>query len=133
MVLGGHGDSMVPVPDYSTVNGVPITQLISAERIEAINTRTRNGGAEIVALLKTGSAYYAPASSVTAMVEAVLLNSNRILPVCAYLTGEYGVDDFYCGVPAALGTTGVQKIIEIKLNLNKRLFLVEFISKFIRI
>lgn len=116
MVLGGHGDSMVPVPDYSTVNGVPITQLISAERIEAINTRTRNGGAEIVALLKTGSAYYAPASSVTAMVEAVLLNSNRILPVCAYLTGEYGVDDFYCGVPAALGTTGVQKIIEIKLN-----------------
>jgi len=116
MVLGGHGDSMVPVPHYSTVNGIPITQLISQERIEAINTRTRNGGAEIVALLKTGSAYYAPSSSTVAMVEAVLLNSNRVLPVCAYLTGEYGIKDLYCGVPVSLGKNGVQKVHQIELS-----------------
>ncbi len=116
MVLGGHGDSMVPVPHYSTVNGIPITQLISAERIEAINARTRTGGAEIVGLLKTGSAYYAPSASTVAMVEAILLNSNRVLPVCAYLQGEYGVQDLYCGVPVALGKDGIQKIFEIELN-----------------
>lgn len=116
MVLGGHGDSMVPVPHYSTVNGVPITQLISAERIEAINARTRTGGAEIVALLKTGSAYYAPSASAVAMVEAILLDSNRVLPVCAYLQGEYGVKDLYCGVPVALGKQGVNKVITVDLN-----------------
>lgn len=116
MVLGGHGDSMVPVPHYSTVNGVPITQLISPERIEAINARTRTGGAEIVALLKTGSAYYAPSASAVAMVEAILLDSNRVLPVCAYLQGEYGVKDLYCGVPVALGKQGVNQVITVDLN-----------------
>jgi malate dehydrogenase len=116
MVLGGHGDSMVPVPHYSTVNGIPITQLLPANTIEAINTRTRNGGAEIVSLLKTGSAYYAPSASAVAMVEAILLDSNRILPSCAYLKGEYGVQDLYCGVPAALGASGVQRIIELDLS-----------------
>ena len=116
MVLGGHGDSMVPVPEFSTVNGVPITQLISKERIEAINHRTRDGGIEIVNLLKTGSAYYAPSSSAVAMVEAILLNSGRVLPCCVYLNGEYGIYGTYCGVPASLDGTGVRKVIELDLN-----------------
>ncbi|MGE4170558.1 MAG: malate dehydrogenase [Candidatus Margulisiibacteriota bacterium] len=116
MVLGGHGDSMVPVPEYSTVNGISITQLLPADKIEAINTRTRNGGAEIVGLLKTGSAYYAPSSSTVAMVEAVLLDSNRILPVCAHVENAYGIQNLYCGVPAVVGSTGVKRIHEIKLN-----------------
>jgi len=116
MVLGGHGDTMVPVPEYSTVNGIPITQLMSAEKIEAINDRTRHGGAEIVKLLKTGSAYYAPSASAVAMVEAVLLNTGRVLPVCAYLEGEYGINGFYVGVPVSLGRDGIQKIHQIKLN-----------------
>ena len=119
MVLGGHGDTMVPVPQYSTVNGISITELLPTETIEAINNRTRHGGAEIVQLLKTGSAYYAPSSSAVAMVEAVLLNSNRILPCCALLKGQYGVQDLYCGVPVALGKNGVQKIIELKLNADE--------------
>ncbi len=116
MVLGGHGDTMVPVPHYSTVNGVPITELLPKETIDAINDRTRNGGAEIVKHLKTGSAYYAPSASAVAMVEAVLLGSNRILPVCAYATGQYGINGFYCGVPAAVGSNGVEKIIELELS-----------------
>ena len=116
MVLGGHGDSMVPVPQYSTVNGIPITQLLPADKIEEINERTKHGGAEIVKYLKTGSAYYAPSSSSVAMVEAVLLDSNRILPACAYLNGEYGINNLYCGVPVALGKNGVSKIIELELN-----------------
>ncbi|MBI4550420.1 MAG: malate dehydrogenase [Candidatus Omnitrophica bacterium] len=116
MVLGGHGDSMVPVPRYSTVNGIPITQLISRERIEAINDRTRNGGAEIVTLLKTGSAFYAPSAAVAAMVEAVLLDTGRVLPCCAYLTGQYGLQDIYCGVPVKLGRDGVQKVVELELT-----------------
>lgn len=116
MVLGGHGDTMVPVPHYSTVNGIPITQLLPADTIAAINTRTRNGGAEIVGLLKTGSAYYAPSSSVVAMVEAVLLNSHRILPACAHVDGQYGMRDIYCGVPVALGKNGVERVIEIQLS-----------------
>ncbi len=116
MVLGGHGDSMVPVPEFSTVNGVPMTQLISKERIEAINQRTRDGGIEIVNLLKTGSAYYAPSSSAVAMVEAILMDSGRILPCCAYLNGEYGIQGTYCGVPVSLDRTGIRKVIELKLN-----------------
>lgn len=116
MVLGGHGDTMVPVPQYSTVNGIPITQLLPKETIEAINVRTQNGGAEIVKLMKTGSAYYAPSASTVAMVEAVLLDSNRILPSCVYLNGEYGIKDLYCGVPASLGKNGVAKVHEIQLN-----------------
>ena len=116
MVLGGHGDSMVPVPQYSTVNGIPITELLPAHTIELINARTRTGGAEIVGLLKTGSAYYAPSASAVAMAEAVLLDSNRILPACVYLTGQYGIHNLYCGVPVALGKKGVQKVIELPLS-----------------
>jgi malate dehydrogenase len=116
MVLGGHGDTMVPVPQYSTVNGIPITELLPAEKIEEINNRTRHGGAEIVKYLKTGSAYYAPSASAVAMVEAILLDSGRVLPCCALLTGQYGVQDLYCGVPVELGKDGVRRIIELKLN-----------------
>ncbi len=116
MVLGGHGDSMVPVPHYSTVNGIPLPQLLSADKIEAINARTRTGGAEIVGLLKTGSAYYAPSASAVAMVEAILLDSNRILPCCVYLKGEYGIQDLYCGVPVALGKNGAGKVLELELS-----------------
>ena len=116
MVLGGHGDTMVPVPQYSTVNGIPITQLLPAEKIEEINDRTRHGGAEIVKHLKTGSAYYAPSASAVAMVEAILLDSGRILPCCALLKGEYGVNDLYCGVPAELGREGLRRVIELELN-----------------
>ncbi len=116
MVLGGHGDTMVPVPQYTTVNGISITELLPAETIEAINDRTRHGGAEIVKFLKTGSAYYAPSASAVAMVEAILLDSGRILPCCALLQGEYGVNNLYCGVPAVLGREGVRKVIEIPLN-----------------
>lgn len=119
MVLGGHGDTMVPVPQYSTVNGIPITELLPKDKIDAINTRTKNGGAEIVSLLKTGSAYYAPSSSAVAMAEAVLLDSNRILPCCALLSGEYGVTDLYCGVPVALGKNGVNKIIQLDLSADE--------------
>ncbi len=116
MVLGGHGDTMVPVPQYSTVNGIPITQLLPEEKISEINDRTRNGGAEIVKLLKTGSAYYAPSASVVAMVEAVLLDSKRVLPCCAFLTGQYGLESVYCGVPVVLGRNGVERIIELDIN-----------------
>lgn len=116
MVLGGHGDTMVPLPNHSTVNGIPISQLMSAERIHAINERTKNGGAEIVGLLKTGSAYYAPSASAVAMVEAILHDTGRILPCCVYLQGEYGLKDVYCGVPASLDRTGLRKIIEIQLT-----------------
>ncbi|NBV83987.1 malate dehydrogenase, partial [bacterium] len=116
MVLGGHGDTMVPVPHFTTVNGVTLTELLPADKIEAINDRTRNGGAEIVKHLKTGSAYYAPSASSVAMVEAVLLGSRRLLPVCALTSGEYGINDLYCGVPAIVGATGVEKIIEVNLS-----------------
>ena len=116
MVLGGHGDSMVPVPEYSTVNGIPIEQLLPAETIQKINERTKHGGAEIVKYLKTGSAYYAPAASAVAMAEAILLDSNRLIPACAYLNGEYGLSDVYCGVPVILNKNGVHKIVEIELR-----------------
>ena len=115
-VLGGHGDTMVPLPRYSTVAGIPITELISAERIEAINERTKKGGGEIVALLKTGSAYYAPSASAVEMAEAILKDKKRILPCAAYLEGEYGIDGYYMGVPVLLGKGGVEKVIEIKLT-----------------
>lgn len=117
MVLGGHGDLMVPLPRYSSVNGIPITELISKERIEALSVRTRDGGAEIVKLLGTGSAYYAPGSSVSQMVEAILLDKNRLLP-CAVLpkNGEYGLKDVYIGLPAVLNRQGLSKIIELKLT-----------------
>jgi len=115
-VLGGHGDTMVPLPRYSTVGGVPITELLTPERIEALVTRTRNGGAEVVALLKTGSAFYAPAASVVEMVESILLDRRRVLPCAVLLQGEYGVDGLFVGVPVILGQGGLEKIVEIELT-----------------
>jgi malate dehydrogenase len=115
-VLGGHGDTMVPLPRYSTVAGIPITELLPPDRIEALVKRTANGGAEIVALLKTGSAYYAPAASAVEMVEAILKDKKKILPCAAYLDGQYGVKGLYVGVPVKLGRDGVEKIIEITLT-----------------
>lgn len=116
MVLGGHGDSMVPLPRFSTVNGVSITELMPADRIESLSDRTRNGGAEIVKLLGTGSAYYAPGAAAAIMVEAVLNDSNRLLPASAYLTGQYGLEGMYCGVPVHLGKHGISKIVELDLD-----------------
>ncbi len=116
MVLGGHGDTMVPMPRYTTVCGVPITELISADRIQAISDRTRNGGAEIVNLLKTGSAYYAPAASTVKMAVSILKDTHHVLPCSAYLTGQYGLKDVYVGVPCQLGRKGVEKIIELELT-----------------
>jgi len=115
-VLGGHGDTMVPLPRYSTVGGVPITELMTPERIEALVTRTRNGGAEVVALLKTGSAFYAPAASVVEMAESILRDRRRVLPCAVLLEGEYGVNGLYVGVPVVLGHGGVERIIEIALT-----------------
>jgi malate dehydrogenase len=115
-VLGGHGDTMVPLARYSTVAGIPITELISAERIEVLVQRTRDGGAEIVKYLKTGSAYYAPSAAAVEMVEAILKDKKKILPCAAFLQGEYGIDGFYIGVPCKLGAAGLEKIIEIKLT-----------------
>ena len=114
-VLGGHGDTMVPLPRYSTVAGIPITELLSQERIDALVERTRNGGAEIVGLLKTGSAFYAPASAAVEMAESILKDKKKILPCAAYLQGEYGVQDLFIGVPVKLGAKGVEEIIEITL------------------
>ena len=114
-VLGGHGDTMVPLPRYSTVAGIPITELIAEDRIAAIVDRTRNGGAEIVNLLKT-SAWYAPGASTVEMVEAILKDKRKILPCAAYLTGEYGINDLYVGVPIKLGRNGMEQIIEIELT-----------------
>ncbi len=115
-VLGGHGDDMVPLPRYSTVAGIPLPDLLPADRIEAIVNRTRKGGAEIVNLLKTGSAYYAPSAAVVEMVEAILKDKKKILPCAAYLEGEYGINGLYVGVPVKLGARGVEQIIEIKLT-----------------
>ena len=115
-VLGGHGDTMVPLPRYSTVAGIPVTELISKERIDALIERTRKGGAEIVGLLKTGSAYYAPASAAVEMAEAVLKDKKKILPCAAYLEGEYGIKDLFIGVPVKLGSSGIEEIVQIKLT-----------------
>ncbi len=119
-VLGGHGDTMVPLPRYSTVAGIPITELLSAERIQALVTRTANGGAEIVNFLKSGSAYYAPAASVIEMVEAILKDKKKILPCAVYLTGQYRTKGLYVGVPVKLGRKGVEQIIEIKLTADEQ-------------
>jgi malate dehydrogenase len=115
-VLGGHGDTMVPLPRYSTVAGIPITELLSEDRIDALVDRTRNGGAEIVGLLKTGSAYYAPASAAVEMAESILKDKKKILPCAVYLEGEYGINDLFIGVPVKLGAGGAQEIIEITLT-----------------
>ncbi|HTA23602.1 MAG TPA: malate dehydrogenase [Terriglobales bacterium] len=115
-VLGGHGDTMVPLPRYSTVAGIPITELMDKATVERLVQRTRDGGAEIVKYLKTGSAYYAPSSAVAEMVEAILKDKKKILPCAAYLEGEYGIKGLYVGVPVKLGSKGIEKIIEIKLT-----------------
>lgn len=115
-VLGGHGDTMVPLPRYSTVAGIPITELMSSERIDSLVDRTANGGAEIVKLLKTGSAYYAPSSAAVEMAEAILKDKKKILPCAAYLEGEYGVNGLFIGVPVKLGANGVEEIIQISLT-----------------
>lgn len=116
MVLGGHGDTMVPLAKYSTVAGVPITELLPKEKIDALIQRTRDGGAEIVKLLKTGSAYYAPSSAVVQMVEAVILDKKRILPCATYLEGEYGIRGVFVGVPVKLGAKGIEEVIQLKLT-----------------
>jgi len=115
-VLGGHGDTMVPLPRYSTVAGIPITELISPERIDALVERTRNGGAEIVSLLKTGSAFYAPASAAVEMAESILKDRKKILPCAAYLEGEYGIQGLFIGVPVKLGACGIEQILEIEMT-----------------
>ncbi|MFP4533364.1 MAG: malate dehydrogenase [Desulfobacterales bacterium] len=115
-VLGGHGDTMVPLPRFSTVAGIPITELLSEERIETLVDRTRKGGGEIVSLLKTGSAFYAPASAAAEMAEAIIKDKKKILPCAAYLEGEYGISDIFMGVPVKLGSRGIEDIIEIQLT-----------------
>ncbi len=122
MVLGGHGDTMVPVTSYCTVNGVPVTQLIGAKELQAIVTRTAGGGGEIVKLMGT-SAYYAPASAAIAMTESYLLDQKRLLPCAAYLNGEYGLNDLYIGVPVIIGKGGVEKVVEVKLTEAERAML----------
>jgi malate dehydrogenase len=119
-VLGGHGDTMVPLPRYSTVAGIPITELMSPERVQALVERTANGGAEIVGLLKTGSAYYAPAASTFEMVDAILRDRKRVVPCAVLLDGEYGVDGLFVGVPAVLGAGGMERVIEIDLTAEER-------------
>ncbi|MBW1955918.1 MAG: malate dehydrogenase [Deltaproteobacteria bacterium] len=115
-VLGGHGDTMVPLPRYSTVAGIPITELLSKDRIDALVDRTANGGAEIVKLLKTGSAYYAPASAAVEMAESILKDKKKILPCAAYLEGEYGIQGLFMGVPVKLGNNGIEEVIQIRLS-----------------
>ena len=119
-VLGGHGDTMVPLPRYSTCAGIPVTELLPKEVIEQIVTRTANGGAEIVSLLKTGSAYYAPSAATVEMVEAILKDKKKILPCAAYLEGEYGINGLYVGVPVKLGANGIEEIIQINLTTEER-------------
>jgi malate dehydrogenase len=120
LLMGGHGDTMVPMPSCTSVGGVPVTDLIAADRLEEIVTRTRNGGAEIVSLLKTGSAYYAPAAACAQMVEAIVRDKKRMIPVAAYCDQEYGVGGYYVGVPVILGSGGVEKIIELNLTPTER-------------
>jgi len=120
MVLGGHGDTMVPLVSYTTVSGIPVTQMLDRARLDAIVTRTRNGGAEIVKYLKTGSAYYAPSAAAVEMVEAVVLDQKRVLPCAAWLEGEYGLSGLFLGVPCKLGRRGLERIIEVELTPAER-------------
>jgi malate dehydrogenase len=119
-VLGGHGDTMVPLPRYSTVSGIPITELLSKEKIDALVKRTANGGAEIVGLLKTGSAFYAPAAGAFEMVEAILLDRKRVLPCAVLLRGEFGIDGLFVGVPVVLGANGMERVFEIELTADEQ-------------
>ncbi|MCI0491653.1 MAG: malate dehydrogenase [Planctomycetes bacterium] len=120
LLMGGHGDTMVPIPSCTSVGGIPVSQLIDPERLDAIVDRTRNGGAEIVALLKTGSAYYAPAAATAQMVEAVVRDKKRLIPCAAYCDKEYGVGGYYVGVPAIIGASGVERVVELKLTKDER-------------
>src|SRR4051812_39969607 len=120
MVLGGHGDTMVPLISYTTVSGIPVTQLLDKAKLDKIVERTRNGGAEIVAFLKTGSAYYAPSSATVQMVESIALDKKRVLPCAAWLDGEYGLAGMYCGVPSKLGKNGLERIIEVELTADEK-------------
>jgi len=120
MVLGGHGDTMVPLISYTTISGIPVTQLLAKDKLDAIVQRTRNGGAEIVAFLKTGSAYYAPSAAAIQMVEAIVHDKKRVLPCSVWLQGEYGLKDVYCGVPAKLGKGGLEQILEVTLTEQER-------------
>ena len=120
MLLGGHGDQMVPLPRFTTVRGVPVTEIMKKNRIDSLIQRTQSGGAEIVHLLKTGSAYYAPAAATYQMIRSILLDEKRLLPCAAYLNGEYGVKDLYVGVPVILGKEGVEKVFEIKLSKEEK-------------
>jgi malate dehydrogenase len=124
-VLGGHGDTMVPLPRYTTVAGIPLPALMSRDRIDAVVDRARNGGAEIVGLLKTGSAYYAPSASVVDMVDSILLDKKRVLPCAAYLEGEYGIEGIFMGVPCVLGARGVERVLEIELDDDERAALMK--------
>jgi malate dehydrogenase len=125
MVLGGHGDTMVPLVSYTTVSGIPVSQLIAPDKLAAIVDRTRNGGAEIVAFLKTGSAYYAPSAAAVQMVEAIALDKRRILPCSAWLQGEFGLREVFCGVPCKLGRRGLERLVEITLTNAERAELVK--------
>jgi len=116
MVLGGHGDSMVPMPNFSTIDGVSVPALMPQSEIEAINTRTQHGGAEIVQLLKTGSAFYAPSAAAVAMAKSIIRGENRLLPAAAWLDGQYGLDGLYMGVPCVLGSRGVERVVELELG-----------------
>jgi malate dehydrogenase len=120
MVLGGHGDTMVPLVSYTTVSGIPISQLMEKEKLDAILARTRNGGAEIVKFLKTGSAYYAPSSGAVQMAEAIAFDQKRILPCSVWLDGEYGMKGLYLGVPAKIGRKGIEKILEVTLTADEK-------------
>jgi len=120
MVLGGHGDTMVPLISYTTVSGIPVTQLIDREKLDAIVKRTRGGGAEIVAFLKTGSAYYAPSAGAVQMAEAIVKDKKRILPCAAWLQGEYGFSDLFLGVPVLLGAKGMERVIEVELTEDEK-------------
>jgi malate dehydrogenase len=120
MVLGGHGDTMVPLVSYTTVSGIPVTQLLERSKLDAIVDRTRNGGAEIVKHLKTGSAYYAPSAGAVQMVESIVLDQRRILPCAAWLEGEYGMRDLFLGVPCKLGRRGLERVIEVELTEQER-------------
>jgi malate dehydrogenase len=124
VLMGGHGDTMVPLPRYTTVGGIPVTELIDADKLDAIVERTKKGGGEIVNLLGT-SAWYAPGAAAAQMVEAIVRDQKRIFPVCAWLTGEYGINDLYLGVPVKLGKNGIEKIIELDLNDEEKALLAE--------
>ena len=120
LLMGGHGDTMVPMPSCTSVGGIPITRLLDSKRLDAIVERTRSGGAEIVGLLKTGSAYYAPAAATAQMVEAIIRDKKRLIPCAAYCDKEYGVGGYYVGVPVILGAGGVEKIIELELTAQEK-------------